>query len=583
VYSPIANGNVIVTAADGVASYAWDWGDGNTSTGANTTHPYNTPGDYDVMLSITTNGGCTITRSLADAVHITNAGLPAAAFTLTSDSVSICQLMEVKFNFAGSNHQSFYWDFGDGTTSTLPNPTHFYNNYGNYTATLNLTGNGGGCTASAQHSIQVIQPNSSMFNYAPISNCNEITVDFTITPPPSTSFTFSFGDGKSDNTQATTLQHYYGAPNTYSPVLTLTDHGGCIVGVGGANAIRVIGAEPFYSQDRKTFCDSGPVTFTNFIIGNDPVTSYTWDFGDGITSTTDPNPNHNYTSPGVYPTSLTVNTQSGCTKTLRDTVRVYRTPVPSIVSKDIVCIGDTVSFEGPLAVADTSITWNWNLGNGKTAATQNTNTIYNTAGNYTINFQATNLVGCSGSSTKNIMVAPPPVITKGPDPVIAVGTGVTLPVSYTGNINSYTWTPTGKLSCADCPVPFANPQFTTTYKIAVTDQNGCIASDKITVNVICNEENYFIPNTFSPNADGMNDLFYPRGKSLYTIRAMRVFNRWGELVYEKKDFASNNPSAGWNGLYKGKPAGKDVYVYIVEVVCENAQIVVLKGNVTLIR
>lgn len=584
VYTPIANGNVVASAADGIATYTWDWGDGTTGTGAGATHTYTSVGNYDVTLTITTNGGCTVSRTLAGAVHITNSGQPTADFTLNSDSVSICQLMEVKFNFAGSNYQSFYWDFGDGATSTLQNPTHFYNDYGNYTAKLYLTGNGGGCIDSAQHSIQVVQPNSSMISYPPpYTNCNNITVDFSITVPPTTSFVFNYGDGQSDNTQTTTLRHTYVNPNNYSPSLTLRDNSGCLVGVGGANTIQVIGAEPFYSQDRKTFCDNGPVTFTNFIIGNDPVTSYLWNFGDGITSSTDPNPVHNYTTPGVYQTSLTVNTQSGCAKTLTDTVRVYRTPAPAIISRDIICAGDTVSFGGALAVADTSITWNWTLGDGKAATTQNTSNIYNIAGTYTVNVQAANLPGCTGTATKNITVASPPVITKGPDPVIPVGTGVNLPVSYTGKINSYAWTPTGNLSCTDCAVPFANPKFTTSYKIVVTDLNGCTATDRITVNVICNEENYFIPNTFSPNNDGMNDIFYPRGKGLYTIRSMRVFNRWGELVYEKKDFSSNDPSAGWNGSYKGKPAGKDVYIYIAEVVCENAQIVVLKGNVTLVR
>jgi gliding motility-associated-like protein len=101
--------------------------------------------------------------------------------------------------------------------------------------------------------------------------------------------------------------------------------------------------------------------------------------------------------------------------------------------------------------------------------------------------------------------------------------------------------------------------------------------------VICEGKNYFVPNTFSPNNDGQNDVFYPRGTGLDRIQSMRIFNRWGEIVFEKKNFAANSPSDGWNGMIRGKSAASDAYVYIIEVVCDNGQVVPIKGNVTLIR
>jgi gliding motility-associated-like protein len=119
--------------------------------------------------------------------------------------------------------------------------------------------------------------------------------------------------------------------------------------------------------------------------------------------------------------------------------------------------------------------------------------------------------------------------------------------------------------------------------VAVVDEFGCKSEKDITVNVICNELNYFVPNTFSPNGDGSNDVFYPRGKGLYNIVSLRIFNRWGEQVFERRNFPSNDPASGWNGLFKGKTAPAEVYVYILEVICDNAQVVPLKGNVTLLR
>jgi len=81
----------------------------------------------------------------------------------------------------------------------------------------------------------------------------------------------------------------------------------------------------------------------------------------------------------------------------------------------------------------------------------------------------------------------------------------------------------------------------------------------------------------------MNDVFYPRGKGIDRIEALRIFNRWGELVFEKRFFPANDPTAGWDGTYKGKPSNTDTYIYMIDIICENALIITYKGNVTLIR
>jgi len=129
----------------------------------------------------------------------------------------------------------------------------------------------------------------------------------------------------------------------------------------------------------------------------------------------------------------------------------------------------------------------------------------------------------------------------------------------------------------------ASPKNTTTYTIKVTDANGCINTDKMTVLVICNDKNIFIPNTFSPNNDGVNDWFYPRGTGLFKIQGMRIFNRWGEMVFQKANLTPNDPTAGWNGRYNGRLLTTDVYTYLIEIVCENSEILTFKGNITLIQ
>jgi len=92
-----------------------------------------------------------------------------------------------------------------------------------------------------------------------------------------------------------------------------------------------------------------------------------------------------------------------------------------------------------------------------------------------------------------------------------------------------------------------------------------------------------VPNTFSPNGDGHNERFFVRGTGLFTVRSLTVFNRWGQIVFDKKNVAVNDPASGWNGIFNGQKASPDVYVYIMEILCANGQVVPVKGNVTLLR
>lgn len=560
-------------------SYVWTFGDGGGSTLQNPTHVYGGADSiYTVKLVIRDTVGCT---DSATRLNYITARVPKPAFDIR-DTTGICPPLETRFTFRGQDYESFYWDFGDGSTSTITNPRHFYNNYGNFIPKLVLVGFGG-CLDSAQSQVNVYNPVSSAnLTYSPLTACNTLLVDFTITTPPSTKFIFNAGDGFIDSSQTKSLQHLYRTFGYYSPIIALIDSQKCLVYVSGSDQIRVIGAEPLFGVDKKAFCDTGTVLFANYSIGNDVIVSSAWDFGDGNTSGLS-DPSHRYSGPGTYFPSLTVTTQSGCTKTLSDTIRVYRTPSPSISGDSIVCINELLPLSGLLAQPDTAISFTWNFGNGSSSNQQNPTTSYSSAGSFTITLETANKLGCKSNSSKNILVPPLPVINVLGNPTIPVGTGINLPVTYGPNIVTYNWSPPRNLSCLDCPVPFANPKSTTKYKVDVTDIYGCTSSGEVTVVVVCNEQNFFIPNTFSPNNDGNNDLFYPRGSGITRIQSMRIFNRWGELVFERRNFAANDPAMGWNGMHKGKKAETDAYVYVIELVCENSVIIPYKGNVTLIR
>jgi gliding motility-associated-like protein len=151
---------------------------------------------------------------------------------------------------------------------------------------------------------------------------------------------------------------------------------------------------------------------------------------------------------------------------------------------------------------------------------------------------------------------------------------VEMPLSH-----QYAWWPTQGLSCVNCPDPIASPVEPLTYHVSVTDDFGCTNTDSIRLRLStnCTEDDIFLPTAFTPNGDGKNDVLYAR--SLSSIKLFRVYNRWGEMVFE-----SNDKATGWDGTYKGKALNRDVFTYYVEGRCRmDDRPIFKKGDVTLLR
>jgi gliding motility-associated-like protein len=251
----------------------------------------------------------------------------------------------------------------------------------------------------------------------------------------------------------------------------------------------------------------------------------------------------------------------------------------------IVCVNTPLAHQGLFLVPDTAVVhWQWNFPNGAGSTVQNPPAqLYNVPGDYTVLSIATDAEGCADTTRRNLHVKPLPTVTMPGQMTIQAGFPVTIPAQYTSNTNAWIWSPATGLSCFQCPNPDAGPKFNTYYEVFFRDVFGCTNKGNITVSVICKNANLFIPNTFSPNGDGNNDVFYPRGKGLERVKILRIFNRWGEVVFESKDFPVNNALYGWNGTYKGRKPEADVYVYQAEVYCDNGEIIKLNGNISLLR
>lgn len=150
---------------------------------------------------------------------------------------------------------------------------------------------------------------------------------------------------------------------------------------------------------------------------------------------------------------------------------------------------------------------------------------------------------------------------------------------------SFQWTPEIGLSCTDCPDPVAAPTDGITYRLQMTDTAGCTTDDYINISVRKSRDIY-IPNSFSPNNDGINDTFYPYGGfEIVAIHSMQVYDRWGGKMFEATErFSPNDETAGWNGSAKNnKFADAGTYLYTMNVEFIDGEIILFSGEVNLMK
>ena len=169
------------------------------------------------------------------------------------------------------------------------------------------------------------------------------------------------------------------------------------------------------------------------------------------------------------------------------------------------------------------------------------------------------------------------LVDAGADVDITLGQATTFnPTISAPTVTSYAWTPITDLTCSNCEAPDANPNITTQYLLTVVDDAGCIVSDSLVVKVTAPE--LLIPTAFSPNGDGVNDLFRALNKDLAKFN-LQVYNRWGERVFETSD-----PYEGWDGMYQDRSQPIEVYTWQCDYKFAGApKTATAKGNVTLVR
>ncbi len=446
---------------------------------------------------------------------------------------------------------------------------------GTYRILYTYAATAGGCTDTISNTITVLEPGIAAFSpVLPYCEKNALTFADNSTVPAAsgsiTARTWNFGDGTPlvvrNNDQPFT--HTYAAAGQYTVTLSVTTSNGCVSAVSS----KLVDVKPLpvpsFTFPASVCIPNAYVQFTNtssIADGTENSFTFVWDFDDpgsgASNNATSRNPVHFYSSTGPFNVNLQVTSGAGCVQTVSIPVAIVH-PQPKAdfsLSRPGVCVGDAITLTDLSDAKDgTTTQWNWNLGNGQTRSTPTVTFTYPADNTYNISLYIVNSLGCNSDTiTKPFTVHPYPVVSAGPDKLVLEGDPAILQPVVSGNDLQYLWTPNQYfISSNTVAAPAVRGVQDITYTLTVTARGGCSTSDDVFVKVLRQPE---IPNTFTPNNDGINDYWAIKYLEDYPDNKVQVFTRTGQLVFERRRY--NQP---WNGTFNGKPLPVDTYYYIIE-------------------
>jgi len=376
-------------------SWSWSFGDGGASTSQNATHEYTDAGTYTVSL---TAGNATSqdTTTKTNYISVSAPVPPVADFTgaPTSGTASLSVAFDDK---SSGNPNSWRWNFGDAGSSTQQNPSHLYGRAGKYTVSLTVSNAGGQHTATKTDFVTVTDPPPiADFIASPTSGQKPLTVVFSdrsVGLP--TSWSWDLGDGATSTSPNPV--HEYVDSGSYTVSLTAENAGGQDT---ETKTSYISVSEPPLPPPAADFSASptsgqAPLTVVFADVSAGLPTSWSWDFGDGATST-EQNPWHQYDAPGAYTVSLTAANEGGQdTETKADYIVVSDVPPAANFTASV------TSGAPPLTVAFTDLSvgtpnsWYWEFGDGSTSTEQSPVHVYQLGGSFTVSLTVTSALGTS--------------------------------------------------------------------------------------------------------------------------------------------------------------------------------------------
>ena len=272
----------------------------------------------------------------------------------------------------------------------------------------------------------------------------------------------------------------------------------------------------------------------------------------------------------------------GCRTT--DSVTVSQFGVGLFVPDSLfICFGDTILLEAINLNSGDALLYSWEFQESIITSLDSSSILIAPTTTTSYIVSATNQYGCGTQVLVTVIVDDLSLnVQATADPgIIIVGESSQLGVEGVDDDNAlYMWTPPGSLDFSDVPNPLASPDSTTEYTVSVINDNGCAGQASVTVVVEfppCEDPYVFLPNAFTPNGDGVNDVLFVRGEHIDAL-SLAIYNRWGQLVFETTD-----QSIGWDGTFKGAPAPQEVYGFVLEVNCPGGEQYKTQGNISLFR
>ncbi|MBL7765797.1 MAG: gliding motility-associated C-terminal domain-containing protein [Chitinophagaceae bacterium] len=534
--------------ASGANYYSWLPGTGLSCT--NCPNPVLTPTVTTTFIVVGGNNGC------ADTAQVTVTYTPLdPIITLSSNNVCLGDAITAT---ADPNPYVNTWIWGDGTpNSSGLNATHTYAAAGTYT--ISLVNSTTDCTDTATEVVTI--------NALPalvLSNDTAVCLQDSI------------------QLNASGCNTYLWTPATGLSCTTCPDP---VLFVTATTTFTVVGSNNGCNDTAQVTVTYAPVAsaFTVFpdsvCLGiNDQITASSvvnpfnnnWTWGDGATGS-GLVVQHTYGAAGTYTVTLITSSNLGCADTSSTTVFIEEAPYLNFYMSDsVICVGEPILFTD--TISGTPLNFVWNFGDGSFINDKHSpQHTWDFAGNFQVTLVA-NYALCPGlNQTRTVDVFEYPVVNLGPDTTICPGITGAITLADINNLNAlHNWS-TGEQSAT---IQVTEPG---SYWVEL-DNNGCKTQDTIRILRDCYIN---IPNSFSPNNDGLNDYFIPRELLSSGVKTfhMNIFNRWGEKIFTTAAIDGR----GWDGKYNGVPQPVGVFVYVIEVEFINNVRKNFSGNVTLLR
>ncbi len=534
--------DITVTATSGTPPYTYNWQPGGLTTKTINVCPTE---NSTYTITVTDSIGLTAT----DSVRVTVNPKPI----ITVNSPDICTGQTANLIAAGGT--TYIWSTGADSTDV---------NTADASPTVNTTytviGTNSGCSDTAYSTVTVFNPSIGTFNFAESSYCKSNPNPLPIYSGGGVAGTFSSSAGLVFvSTNSGEINLLASTPGTYTVINIVPSSAPCPSDTATAN-ITIIAPPVATFNYSSPFCQNSINTLPTFI-GGGSAGIFSSTAGLVFVNTSTGEINLSASAPGTYTVSNIVSSSTPCPPdTATASIIINASPTASIVGDTSICEGSSTTLT---ATGGGTYVWNTN----ETTDSITLSPIANT--NYSV---IVSNVNCSDTATINVIVNKIPVVNINADTTICSDTPIEL---YSGVGDTYNWLPITALSCSDCQNPIASPEEEISYCVTVSD-NGCSDSACVTISIQC--ESFFIPNAFSPNNNGLNEVFKPEVIGVHDYKFL-IFDRWGEQLFE-----TNDTQHGWNGYYKGQVCLQDVYVYkIVFLDNTNNEEHQYIGRVTLLR